>query len=262
MVSGRIAETALPAERVPAGVHHLRDEAGVPHYLKTHYWWAYIHPQAVALFERQWLVNLILWGHYRRLSDAALAAFGDRLPGRTLQVACVYGDLTCRLSERAAAGGGTLDVIDILPIQLENLGRKLPADAPVRRLRRDSTSLGTPDAHYDRALVFFLLHEQPERDRERTLAEVLRVVKPGGTIVILDYGLPRWWHPLRYLWRPLLAWLEPFALDLWRRDLAEWLPAGGVSCPSRQDAFFGGLYRRVVATRPAEPKWVPRISAD
>lgn len=50
--------------------------------------------------------------------------------------------------------------------------------------------------------------------RERTISEALRVVKPGSTIVIVDYALPRWWNPLRYLWRPVLARLEPFALDL------------------------------------------------
>ncbi len=249
VMSGRLEETRASAGPRPAPIHHLRDSAGVPHYLKTHYWWAYIHPKAVALFERQWLVNLILWGNYPRLRDAALAALGERLPGRSLQVACVYGDLTCHLSERAAAGGGTLDVVDVLPIQLENLRRKLPADAPVRRLRRDSTRLGVPDARYDRALVFFLLHEQPGADRERTLGEVIRVVKPGGTIVIVDYGRPRWWHPLRYLWRPLLARLEPFALDLWRREIAEWLPAGRAIRHLHKESFFGGLYQKVVATR-------------
>ena len=41
----------------------------------------------------------------------------------------------------------------------------------------------------------------------------MRVVKPGGKIVIVDYALPRWWHPLRYLWRPLLARLEPCVLS-------------------------------------------------
>lgn len=227
----------------------VRESSGVPHYLATHYWWAYVHPRAVKFFERQWLVNLILWGNYPRLRQAALADLGEQLPGRTLQVACVYGDLTCRLSKRASAGGGTLDVIDVLPIQLQNLRRKLPAAAPVRLLRMDSTRLDVPDAQYDRALVFFLLHEQPGAERERTLGEVIRAVKPGGTIVIVDYAMPRWWHPLRYLWRPLLARLEPFALDLWRREIASWLPA---SWPLRQidkQSFFGGLYQKLVVTR-------------
>jgi ubiquinone/menaquinone biosynthesis C-methylase UbiE len=221
---------------------------GVPDYLSRHYWWAYVHPNAVRVFERDWLVNLILWGNYPRLRDAALTELGDRLPGRTLQVACVYGDLTCRLSERAAAGGGTVDVVDVLPVQLSNLRRKLPADAPVRLLRMDSTRLEVPDASYDRALVFFLLHEQPAHCREKTLSEVCRVVKPGGRILIVDYALPRWWHPLRYLWLPVIARIEPFARALWREEIAG-LPALAGVRRLRKEMLFGGLYQKVVVTR-------------
>src|SRR5262249_12015832 len=76
----------------------------------------------------------------------------------------------------------------------------------------------------------------------------LRVVRPGGTIVIVDYALPRWWHPLRYVWRPLLARLEPFALDLWRREIADWLPVARPLRDLRKRSFFGGLYQKVVAT--------------
>jgi ubiquinone/menaquinone biosynthesis C-methylase UbiE len=112
----------------------------------------------------------------------------------------------------------------------------------------DSADLNLAEASYDRALLFFLLHEQPGDHRARTLSEVFRVVKPGGKIVIVDYALPRWWHPLRYLWRPLLATLEPFALDLWRREIAHWLPAAAHS-GSRKQSFFGGLYQKVVIMR-------------
>jgi ubiquinone/menaquinone biosynthesis C-methylase UbiE len=219
----------------------------VPHYLHTHYWWAYIHPNAVTLFERQWLVNLILWGNYHRLRDAVLAEMVESLPGRTLQVACVYGDLTGRLSERVADSGGRIDVVDVLPIQLRNLREKLPQSAPARLLAMDSADLNLPDASYDQALAFFLLHEQPSHYRERTMSELFRVVKPGGKIIVVDYALPRWWHPLRYVWRPVLAALEPFALDLWHDDIAKWLPRAAISV--RKESFFGGLYQKVVITR-------------
>ena len=223
-------------------------EIGVPNYLLTHYWWAYVHPKAVKLFERQWLVNLILWGNYNRLRDAALAEMAQASAGRSLQFACVYGDLTGRLSEQVAGSGGQLDVVDVLPVQLRNLRGKLPKTAPVRLLTMDSTNMKLPDASYDQALVFFLLHEQPRRYRERTMSELFRVVKPGGKIVVVDYARPRWWHPLRYVWRPLLAQLEPFALDLWRDEIIKWLPHGEPICVRKQ-SFFGGLYQKVVITR-------------
>lgn len=218
-----------------------------PAYLQTFYWWAYVHPRAVRFFERQWLVNLILWGHYDRLRDAAIGQLGDTLPGATLQVACAYGDLSAHLAHAATTAGGSLDIVDVLPIQLHNLRQKLTAAVPGRLLAMNAASLQLPDCSYDRALLFFLLHEQPADVRRRTLREVFRVVKPGGTIVVVDYARPRWWHPLRYLWRIVLAALEPFALDLWRDDIAAWMPEGAAR--TRSQSFFGGLYQMTTFTR-------------
>ena len=47
-----------------------------PRYLSDTYWWAYVHPAAVKVFERQWLVNAILWGNFARLRDLALNQLG------------------------------------------------------------------------------------------------------------------------------------------------------------------------------------------
>jgi ubiquinone/menaquinone biosynthesis C-methylase UbiE len=218
-----------------------------PGYLQENYWWAYIHPNAVRVFERQWLVNLILWGNFALLRDAALNELGSTINGRTLQVACVYGDFSIRLAERIARGS-VLDVVDVLPIQLQNLRYKLAASAPVTLYQRDSTKLGFGDALYDQAVIFFLLHEQPEQVRRQTLAEALRVVRPGGKLVIVDYHMPRKLHPLRYLFRPMLGALEPFALDLWYRDVAEWLPKGMRLKNVRKQTFCGGLYQKLVIT--------------
>ena len=221
----------------------------IPFYLEDVYWWAYVHPNAVRVFERQWLVNAILWGNYSSLRDSALDALGDHLPGGTLQIACAYGDISIRLYRKILAGSGRLDVVDALPVQLENLGNKLPTGAPVRRLLMDSAALDFPDASYDRAILFFLLHEQPETWRRNTLAEALRVVKPGGRIVIVDYACPNWWNPLRYLLRPLLHPLEPFALELWRSEIATWLPQPWASRQLSRRSSFGGLYQQITLER-------------
>lgn len=213
----------------------------VPSYLEKNYWWAYVRPRAVRFWDRPWLIDLILWGNYERLRDAALDALGERLEGRTLQIACVYGDITKRISARLALGA-RLDVVDVLPAQLDNLARKLHGDPRVGLIRADSSALDLESASYDRVLLFFLLHEQPEEVRRRTVAEVLRVVKPGGRLVILDYHRPRPWHPLYWPMVAVLKLLEPFALDLWRHELAHWL----AHVPLTRRTFFGGLYQLVV----------------
>ena len=228
---------------------HAADAPPIPHYLNEVYWWAYVDPRAVRFFERQWMVNLILWGNYNRLRTAALESLGDVLPGRTLQVACAYGDFPVQLAERVQKSGGDLDVVDVLPVQLQNLRRKLPSDSNARLLHMDAGDLHIADATYDRTVLFFLLHEEPEDYRRRTLAEAFRVTKPGGQILIVDYAGPKWWNPWRYWFRPFLALLEPYALDLWRAEVASFMPEPWKSAPKERKSYFGGLYQKIVMTR-------------
>ncbi len=236
--------SAFEGEQVPLQPVAL----AIPEYLRQVYGWAYVHPRAVRLFERSWLVNLILFGNYARLRDAALAEMGATLRGRILQLACVYGNLTVKLYRRLEADA-QLDVVDILPIQLRNLGRKLPADARVALVHGDASLLSCPDASYDQVLLFFLLHEQPRRVRSSTLAEAMRVVRPGGKIVVVDYHRPVAWHPLRPLMRAVFRRLEPFAMDLWTHEIGEFMPDLLQPASWSKETYFGGLYQKLVLVR-------------
>jgi len=238
-----------PPPTVEAALAALpRPPQAVPRYLEQVYWWAYVHPNAVHVFEREWLVNLILFGHYSRLRDAALADLGEIVEGRTLQLACVYGNLTPRLRERLAPEA-SLDVVDILPIQLRNLAGKMPMDNRVALLQGDSSSLAVPAATYDQVLLFFLLHEQPEHVRRGTLREAMRVVKPGGKIVIVDYHRPVARHPLRWLMTRVFRHLEPYAMDLWEHEVQDFMPRGARPASITKQTWFGGLYQKLVVVR-------------
>ena len=223
-------------------------ELRIPGYLEQVYWWAYVHPNAVRLFDRKWLVNAILFGNYGRLRDAALDALGETIEGKTLEVACVYSNLTSRLRERMAPAA-LLDVVEILPVQLENLRSKLPADRRVALLRGDASSLASADAHYDQVLLFFLLHEMPEAVRRKTLGEAMRVLKPGGKLVIVDYHRPVRLHPLRPLMSRVFRHLEPYAFDLWNHEIAHFIPIGSQPATTLKRSFFGGLYQKLELTR-------------
>lgn len=227
-------------------------EVVVPRYLEEHYTWAYGSDRAVSIFERPWLINSILWGQYGRLAEAALKSFGDRLPGHSLQVGCAYGDLTARWLGRHDAAA-TLDVLDVLPVQLDNLARKLGPQARLRLLHADSAAPTALPGHYDRALVFFLLHEQPAAVREATIRETLRALKPGGKAVFVDYHRPALWHPLHLPMRLVLDALEPYARDLWRQPLTDWVPAAIPRDHLRHTTAFGGLYQRLEITVPLSP---------
>ncbi len=220
----------------------------VPDYLEKTYWWAYVHPNAVRVFERQWLVNLILWGNFAKLRDAALQELGAVVNGKVLQVACVYGNFTEYLVKRLGPQGH-LDVIDVAPVQIQNLHAKLKDARQVTVQRQDSNNLQFEDASRDAVVVFFLLHEQPADVRQKTIAEALRVTKPGGKIIFVDYHRPVAINPFRYIMVPILTTLEPFAMDIWRNEITDWLPAGVTPAGVEKQTYFGGLYQKVVITR-------------
>ena len=75
-------------------------------------------------------------------------------------------------------------------IQLRNLDAKLPLGARIKLIQRDSTALGFLDASYDQALVFFLLHEQPDGVaapvRCEELLELRRVVRWEWWAAVVD----------------------------------------------------------------------------
>jgi ubiquinone/menaquinone biosynthesis C-methylase UbiE len=222
--------------------------AVIPDYLHNTYWWAYLHPRAVHIFERQWLVNLILWGNFAKLRDAALQEMGDVINGRVLQVACVYGDFTEHLVRRLGPQG-SVDVIDVAPIQIKNLQAKLSNPQHVNALLQDSTDLHFEDGSHDSVVVFFLLHEQPADVRRKTISEALRVTKPGGKLIFVDYHKPVSIYPYRYIMVPILTTLEPFAMDVWRGEIVDWLPTDIKVSKVEKQTYFGGLYQKVVVTR-------------
>ena len=149
---------------------------------------------------------------------------------------------------RREVTAGALDVVDVLPIQLDNLARKLPLSAAVDLYHGDSVALPFACASYERALLFFLLHEQPEEVRRATIAEALRVVKPGGCVVIVDYHRPGACNPLYWPMAGVLRTLEPFALDLWRHEISEWFPRDARITGVRKKTMFGGLFQLLALT--------------
>ena len=218
----------------------------IPAYLRDTYSWAYLHPRSIWLFEREWVVNLILWGNMRRLTDAVLEELDTAVPGPTLQVACVYGAFSQRLASHQVVRDAGLDIVDVAPIQIRNARQKLAFESNVRFHVQDSSALTFRDASFGRTVVFFLLHEQPADVRRRTISEAIRVTRPGGKVIIVDYHAPLRGNPLRYLMRPVLRTLEPFALDLWRKPLVDMLPAQTRVGRMDHRLYGGGLYQRLV----------------
>lgn len=236
---------------------------GTPEYLARHYWWAYLWRPAIWFFDHQPIINLILFGQYQRLMKWTLRCM-ERLPdGRVLQLTCVYGKLTPTLL--AHLGERRLCLIDVATAQLEASRKKLDTERRSRLdvARMNAEKLGFGDSVFSTVLIFFLMHEMPPEARQRTLAETMRILKPGGKLVITEYGAePRkhWIYRWRWLRRQLLFW-EPFLHGFWREDLSALLKReaarlGKTLHETENHAVYGGFYRVMVYQMEghAEPK--------
>jgi len=218
----------------------------IPDYLQDTYWWAYIHPRSVWVFEREWLVNLILWGNMHKLTRTVLDEMNLQPNSSVLQVACVYGDFSNRLATHLGQTQSRLSVVDVAPVQISNIKKKMAAHDNFSVHHQDSTCMSFPNGSFDETVVFFLLHEQPEEARRKTVAEAIRVTRPGGRVIFVDYHGPKRSNPMRYVMKPVLTLLEPFAMDLWREELPAFMPAEIKPEQLSSNYYFGGLYQKVV----------------
>ncbi len=173
----------------------------------------------------------------------------NRPKGRLLQLTCAYGSMTPSLLK---AMDDELYLMDVADIQLSATRKKL-ADVDKKRLlsaRMNAESLAYGNDVFTTVLIFFLLHELPPDARERSISEAIRVLQPGGRLVITEYGAcPKknrlWRFPLT---RRILQHLEPFLESFWQVDLIAMLEkqAKQQGKVIRQvDAFycFAGFYR-------------------
>lgn len=217
----------------------------VPAYIEQTptYRFAYLQRFAPLIFDHPFVVSTILWGNAGRLTRAVL---GELHEGQSvLQPACVYGDFSSQLG-RFLGPRGSLDLIDILPVQVANSRRKL-SNLPQVRVRLADAAAPTGRT-YDAVCCFFLLHELPDTYKRRVVDNLLASVRPGGKVIFVDYHEPRRTNPVKGIVSLVFRYLEPFAHSLWERDIRSFASdANGYVW--RTETYFGCLFQKTVASR-------------
>ena len=165
--------------------------------------------------------------------------------GGLTRLACVYGDLSQRLA-RQVGPEGALDIVDVAPIQIANIRRKLVGMDWVRASVADATT--TRSGSFDCVLSFFLLHEMPDPLKRRVVDAALAAVAPGGRAMFVDYACPLRWHPLRPVMAAVFALLEPYATAMWHIPIAA-LASHPQEFSWTRETRFAGLFQVVIAER-------------
>jgi len=136
--------------------------------------------------------DLMSAGLHRLWKAFAVAQSGVRPGARVLDIAGGSGDLAIALARRAGPTGEVW-LTDINRAMLER-GRDRVIDAgqliPV--LQCDAERLPFPSDYFDCVSVAFGLRNMTHKDR--ALAEMRRVAKPGGRVLVLEFS--RVWRPL------------------------------------------------------------------
>ncbi len=109
---------------------------------------------------------------------------------RVLDLAGGTGDLAARLAPRVGARGEVV-VADINDAMLD-VGRARLADrgivGNVRFVRADAEALPFPDNHFDCVIIGFGLRNVTHQ--QRALDAMLRVLRPGGRAIVLEFSRP------------------------------------------------------------------------
>jgi demethylmenaquinone methyltransferase/2-methoxy-6-polyprenyl-1,4-benzoquinol methylase len=158
--------------------------------------------------ERYDVMNDLMSLGLHRVWKAFTVALARPLPGeRILDVATGSGDLALALG-RKVQPGGEVWLTDINRSMLQR-GRDRVADrgllAPA--VQCDAERLPFPSAHFDCVTVAFGLRNMTHKDA--ALAEMTRVLKPGGRLLVLEFS--RVWKPLERAYElysfKVLPWL-------------------------------------------------------
>jgi ubiquinone/menaquinone biosynthesis C-methylase UbiE len=160
--------------------HHLHSAEAPPHTEGTLIRWAPYYDLAV---------NVTTLGQARRLRkmtiDLARIDPGDSV----LDVGCGTGEVTLLAKTRAKQGSvyGIDPATEMIALARKKAARKgLDIDFRVGVIE----ALPFPDSSLDVVTSSLMMHHLPEKLKERGLAEIYRVLKPGGRLLIVDFLRP------------------------------------------------------------------------
>ena len=149
----------------------------------------------------------------------------------------LFEGMTGRLLDAGVGTGGNLDFypptahvigIDLSPAMLNRARRRLGDTNPQIELRQmDVTALDFPDSFFDGAVATFLFCVLPDELQVQGLNNLARVVRPGGTIRLLEYTRPAGGlrRVITRIWQPWIYWAYGASFD---RNTEQYLPSAGL----------------------------------
>lgn len=165
---------------------------------------------------------------------------------RLLDVACGTGRTLAQLAE--AHPGLKLYGLDLSPFYIQEARETLSDVADVSLVAENAEQMPFADGLFDVVTSVYLFHELPKNARRRVIAEMYRVLRPGGLLVIEDSGQYAEADEIRFfLERFPEDFHEPFYRDYLKDDLRVPLEQAGFEVTAVDPCFVAKV---VVARKP------------
>ena len=167
------------------------------------------------------------------------AALAGRPPRglRLLDLACGTGRFTATLKDNWP--GAQVTGLDLSQAYLEHARRRVGPRPRMDWRQGAAEDLPWPDGHFDSVSAVFLFHELPRKVRARVAAEMVRVTRPGGAIVLVDSlqkGARPDWDGLLDLFPH--GFHEPYFRDYVQADLPALFAPHGAILQAEGTAFL------------------------
>lgn len=135
------------------------------------------------------LVSVLTLGRRMRLRRTTIALAGVKPHETVLEVGCGTGDVA--IAATRANAGGAVYGIDPAPEMIAVARSKAArAAAAVDFQVGVIEALAFPDAAVDVVISSLMMHHLPDDLKRQGLAEIARVLKPGGRLLIIDFKRP------------------------------------------------------------------------
>ncbi len=115
----------------------------------------------------------------------------------------------------------------------------------------DATNLKFDDNSFDVCCASFMLHDTLPTIREKILKEMVRVAKPKGLILIVDYGLPHNRISRFLVYNCVKAYEYKYYVEFIKSDLDMLLLKSGIQIQKKLP-IFGGYARIIKGTKDIE----------
>lgn len=158
------------------------------------------------------------------------------LPQQLLDIACGTGDFSLAQAHRMHPGSH-ITGLDLSEGMLAVMREKVQKAGLAERIsceQGDSEQMRFPDGSFDRVTIAFGIRNFAHR--EAALEEILRVLKPGGRLVILELSVPenkllRWGYNLYFM--HFVPWIG--GLISGDKAAYKYLPASVQAFPGRRE---------------------------